>query len=164
MLHSLACNKRNVILLKSPVGSTVSMSNRWGLRGVWGALPPFADPSAGRGCGSSFKVNAGFKSKSKVIRTPMPSLEENKTKERVGEERSQVVDAAVVRVMKARKQLSHKDLEVEVLRQLQHFSPTPRLIKVRASNGAATARARGRHPRTRSAASRTSLSGSTWSG
>lgn len=80
---------------------------------------------------SSFKVNTGFKSKSKVIRTPMPSLEEAKTKERVGEERSQVVDAAVVRVMKARKQLSIKDLEMEVLRQLQHFSPTPRLIKVR---------------------------------
>lgn len=27
VLHSLACNKRNVILLKSPVGSTVAMTN-----------------------------------------------------------------------------------------------------------------------------------------
>lgn len=41
-------------------------------------------------------------------------------------------DAAVVRVMKARKQLSHNELMAETIRQVSHrFRPTPQLIKQR---------------------------------
>ena len=50
----------------------------------------------------------------------------------VEEDRRHLVEAAIVRIMKARKTLSHNDLIAEVTRQLHHrFSATPKFIKKR---------------------------------
>lgn len=47
------------------------------------------------------------------------------------EDRSIAIEAAIVRVMKARKKLRHTDLVVEVINQLTLFKPNPRLIKTK---------------------------------
>lgn len=60
----------------------------------------------------------------------MSSLEEVPSVTKiVTEERGFAVDAAVVRVMKARKVLAHQELQMEVLRQLSYFQPSQKLIK-----------------------------------
>eukprot|EP00049_Salpingoeca_infusionum_P008577 m.142202 g.142202 ORF g.142202 m.142202 type:complete len:734 (-) comp14052_c0_seq1:249-2450(-) len=47
-------------------------------------------------------------------------------------DRAHAVEAAIVRVMKARKTLEHQPLVAEVIKQLSvHFQPTPQLIKQR---------------------------------
>ena len=50
----------------------------------------------------------------------------------VEEDRRHLVEASIVRIMKARKTLSHNDLIAEVTRQLSNrFSPPPMFIKKR---------------------------------
>ncbi|VDK75401.1 unnamed protein product [Cylicostephanus goldi] len=51
---------------------------------------------------------------------------------KVEDDRKHEVEAAIVRVMKSRKLLSHNNLVTEVTQQLKHrFVPTPQLIKKR---------------------------------
>jgi cullin 1 len=61
----------------------------------------------------------------------VPSLVDKKVDVIPGEERKETVDAAIVRIMKARKQMYHADLVQEVLLQIKFFRPDPRLIKSR---------------------------------
>lgn len=57
------------------------------------------------------------------IRIPMASLEDTHNTKRVEEDRTHAIEAAAVRIMKARKTLSHQQLVAEVLAQLSFFRP-----------------------------------------
>eukprot|EP01038_Epipyxis_sp_PR26KG_P011634 gene11634-15584_t len=79
----------------------------------------------------SFAFNEQFTCNMRKIRIPMASLEDSHSTKRVEEDRSVAIEAAVVRIMKARKTLAHQQLVAEVLTQLAFFKPDPKLIKRR---------------------------------
>jgi cullin 1 len=103
VLHSLSCGKYKVIS-KTPAGNKISS-------------------------GDMFTANSKFSSNMRKIRIPMASLDPNLNQKRVEEDRSTAIEAAIVRIMKARKTLQHQTLLAEVLSQLSFFNPSPRLIK-----------------------------------
>jgi len=106
ILHSLSCVKHK-ILLKEPKSKTVKP-------------------------GDSFSFNTKFKSQQRKIRIPIASLSESgDDKKRVQQDRGVTVDAAVVRIMKSRKVLSHNDLVSEAMMQITFFKADPKLIKRR---------------------------------
>ncbi|KAK4647809.1 uncharacterized protein QC761_104610 [Podospora bellae-mahoneyi] len=87
-----------------------------------------------------FSFNAQFVSKQIKIRVPVISstskvegTEERKETEKKNDQtRAHVVDAAIVRIMKQRKELSHTQLTTEVISQLSgRFKPEISLIKKR---------------------------------
>lgn len=61
----------------------------------------------------------------------MASLDDTNVAPVVHESRGFAIDAAIVRIMKARRRLSHNDLINEVFHQLRYFQPQP---KVRGNN------------------------------
>lgn len=105
IMHSLSCGKHKV-LLKSPAGNKINSTD-------------------------SFSPNAKFTCNMRKIRIPVASVESSHDKNRVEEDRSVTIEAAIVRIMKARKTLSHQQLVAEVLSQLAFFKPQPRVIKKR---------------------------------
>jgi cullin 1 len=80
---------------------------------------------------ATFCPNDGFQCPHRKIKIPPPASEETHNKERVEEDRSIAIEAAIVRIMKMRKTLSHQNLVSEVLSQLAFFKPNPKLIKHR---------------------------------
>ncbi|VDD90715.1 unnamed protein product [Enterobius vermicularis] len=85
-----------------------------------------------------FWVNDAFTSKLTRIKIQMVSgradaePERKETRTKVEEDRKHEVEAAIVRVMKARKNLMHNMLVSEVTQQLKHrFLPNPQLVKKR---------------------------------
>jgi hypothetical protein len=86
---------------------------------------------------TTFTVSNDFKSKLLKVKIVPVVLKESKeqvkeTQEKVDEERKWQLDATIVRIMKARKTLEHRDLVVDVTKQLQQrFMPAPDLIKKR---------------------------------
>jgi len=114
-LQSLACAKYK-ILKKHPPGRDVKDSD-------------------------SFSFNEGFQSdlhkiKIAVVAAKVESGEERKeTRDRIEEERKHQADACIVRIMKARKHMTHNDLVSEVTRHLaSRFQPEPLSIKKRIEN------------------------------
>uniref|UniRef100_K3WHJ4 Cullin family profile domain-containing protein n=2 Tax=Peronosporomycetes TaxID=3418804 RepID=K3WHJ4_GLOUD len=105
IMHSLSCGKYKV-LSKLPAGKTISTSD-------------------------NFEVNKAFVSPMRKIRIPMASLEESHSQKNVEEDRSIAIEAAIVRIMKARKTLQHQQLISEVLSQLAFFKPNLKVIKRR---------------------------------
>jgi cullin 1 len=55
-------------------------------------------------------------------------------KEKVTQDRSHAVDAALVRVMKARKKMQYKDLVLEIITLMRTFKPDDTLIKKRVAS------------------------------
>ncbi|KAI0001508.1 Cullin-domain-containing protein, partial [Russula compacta] len=111
-LQSLACTKFKV-LRKHPAGRDVNPED-------------------------SFSFNADFSSplqkiKISTVAARVESGEERKeTQDRVEEERRYQTDACIVRIMKARKRMTHNDLVNESTRQLaSRFLPNPMNIKKR---------------------------------
>jgi len=78
-----------------------------------------------------FKVNPKFNSPLRRVNFPVPMLEESVKKERITQDRSHAVDAALVRIMKSRKQMKLTDLRLEVVTLMQTFKPDDALIKKR---------------------------------
>lgn len=105
LMHSLSCGKHKVIS-KSPAGNKIASTD-------------------------SFSANPKFTCNMRKIRIPVASVEASHNKSRVEEDRSVAIEAAIVRIMKARKTLSHQQLVAEVLSQLAFFKPQPRVIKKR---------------------------------
>mmetsp|Transcript_2023 Transcript_2023/g.6133 ORF Transcript_2023/g.6133 Transcript_2023/m.6133 type:complete len:747 (+) Transcript_2023:133-2373(+) len=105
VLHSLACGKYK-LLAKTPTANTIKNTD-------------------------TFVVNPTFSCQMRKIRIPMANLDESHNPKRVEEDRTVAIEAAVVRIMKARKTLSHQQLLAEVLSQLAFFRPNPKLIKRR---------------------------------
>ena len=108
-LQSLACGKARV-LLKSPKGKDIND-------------------------GDKFIVNKDFSHqlfhiKINQIQLKETNEEQKATEERVFQDRQYQIDAAIVRIMKMRKTLSHTLLMTELLHQLQ-FSINPPDIKKR---------------------------------
>ncbi|CAH0475607.1 unnamed protein product [Peronospora belbahrii] len=105
IMHSLSCGKYK-LLIKTPAGKTISTSDH-------------------------FMVNRMFTSPMRKLRIPMASLEESHSQKNVEEDRSIAIEAAIVRIMKARKTLQHQQLISEVLSQLAFFKPNLKVIKRR---------------------------------
>ncbi|CAJ1446428.1 unnamed protein product [Effrenium voratum] len=80
---------------------------------------------------ASFAPNDSFQCQHRKIKIPPPVTEETHNKERVEEDRSIAIEAAIVRIMKMRKTLNHQQLVTEVLTQLAFFKPNPKLVKQR---------------------------------
>ncbi|KJZ73652.1 hypothetical protein HIM_06985 [Hirsutella minnesotensis 3608] len=90
--------------------------------------------------GDKFSFNASFQSKALRIKAPIinavskveDSQERKTTEEKNTQTRAHIIDAAIVRIMKSRKELSHSQLVSEVLGQLSaRFKPEVSLIKKR---------------------------------
>ena len=101
ILHSLSCAKAKV-LRKEPKSKRVNASD-------------------------TFTPNAKFSNKYRKLRLPMASLGPSYNPKRVQEDRSLSIEAAIVRIMKTRKKVSHSDLVAQVLKQLQFFQPRPKV-------------------------------------
>jgi cullin 1 len=105
LMHSLSCGKYKVIT-KNPPGNKINTTD-------------------------SFTANAKLSCNMRKIRIPMASLDSSLNTKRVEEDRSIAIEAAIVRIMKARKTLQHQQLLSEVLAQLAFFNPNPRVVKKR---------------------------------
>eukprot|EP00611_Tribonema_gayanum_P025330 TRINITY_DN573_c0_g1_i1.p1 TRINITY_DN573_c0_g1~~TRINITY_DN573_c0_g1_i1.p1 ORF type:complete len:748 (-),score=346.79 TRINITY_DN573_c0_g1_i1:64-2307(-) len=105
ILHSLSCGKFKV-LSREGEGATIKNTDKFGF-------------------------NLKFTCPMRKIRIPMASLEESHNPKRVEEDRTIAIEAAIVRIMKARKALGHQQLVAEVLSQLSFFRPNPKVIKRR---------------------------------
>ncbi|PHH69453.1 hypothetical protein CDD80_6733 [Ophiocordyceps camponoti-rufipedis] len=90
--------------------------------------------------GDRFFFNSAFQSKTVRVKAPIISavskVEDNQerktTQEKNDQSRKHIIDAAIVRIMKSRKELSHTQLVSEVLGQLSsRFKPEVGLIKKR---------------------------------
>lgn len=96
--------------------------------------------------GDVFKLNANFKaptskvkvltvslsSKADLTKNPNKKDEDDEVRSNIEEGRKYVVNAAIVRIMKANQTISHNDLIAQLIKQLQNrFQPSTILIKQR---------------------------------
>lgn len=82
-----------------------------------------------------FAFNKGFTSTARHLKLPgITKLKEAEVKgvlPSVIQDRKLVIEAAVVRIMKARQKLTHAELVAEVMEQLKNFKPETKMIKAR---------------------------------
>ncbi|CDW52179.1 cullin 3 [Trichuris trichiura] len=101
-------------------------------------LPTVDDPSKRIGAEDKFWVNDSFSSRLHRVKIPTLSSrmdqepEEQEMRQKIDDQRRLEVEAAIVRIMKARKSLRHDALITEVIGQLKgRFVPFPGMIKMR---------------------------------
>ena len=75
-----------------------------------------------------FYLNCDFSSKRSTIQLPTIMVDPPKVQEKIQEDRKFYVEAIIVRIMKARKKMSHRDLVQEVMRQ-STFTMESKMIK-----------------------------------
>merc|ERR1719502_333494 len=121
-LHSLSCGKYKVLSRIQEGAAASSSSSAGGEK---------KKESKGINSTDSFCINESFSCTLKKFRIPMASLEESHNPKRVEEDRSHVIEACIVRTMKARKTLAHQQLVGEVFSQLSLFRPDGKVIKKR---------------------------------
>jgi len=94
-----------------------------------------SDPSRQIDDEGTFTVNVDFNSeRTKVTLAPAAARKQDRVDEVAAEapsERKQVVDAAIVRIMKCKRRLDHNALLQEVFRQCKLFTPQPQQVKER---------------------------------
>jgi len=84
-----------------------------------------------------FSVNIEFSNKNRRIKIPnlvlkITEKERDEIDASTKEDRKHAIEAAIVRLMKARKQMQHQELVLETSKQLMaHFRPDPKVIKQR---------------------------------
>ncbi len=85
-----------------------------------------------------FSYNGSFAAPLIRIKIPLvvtkqeTETEPQEMREKIEEERQHMIEACIVRVMKARKQMDHNNLVIEVTKQLSSkFTPNPNFIKKR---------------------------------
>lgn len=76
-----------------------------------------------------YKVNHEFTCAARRFKLPVPLQEDVAQRDNVKQDRTIAIEAAIVRVMKARKNIAHSQLVAEVLSNLQFFYPQPQDIK-----------------------------------
>ena len=122
-LQSLACVKGKAVLRKDPPGKDVAPGDTfWFNDGFTSRMfkVKIGTVSSSRGAGGGGGGGAG------------DDADRSDTRARVEEDRKPQVEAAIVRVMKARRVLDHNALVAEVARQLGgRFVPAPPLVKSR---------------------------------
>lgn len=109
MLHSLSCGKYK-LLKKTPESGTISATD-------------------------IFVANWEFTTPMRRFRMPVPNLNQpvvNRAK--ITEDRTYAIEAAIVRIMKSRKVVTHNELIGKVLEQMNMFKPDPKTIKARIEN------------------------------
>ena len=111
--RSLSCNPKYRVVKKQGAGNPKTINND-----------------------DTFIAHEKFTSKSKRFTIPMASLDNvgQAIKSKVVEDRSYLIDASVVRTMKARKRMTHHALVSEVANQLQTFNARVGDIKRRIEN------------------------------
>ncbi|KAK3175830.1 hypothetical protein K4F52_009963 [Lecanicillium sp. MT-2017a] len=114
-LTAIAVAPKSRVLLKDPLTKSVKATDR-------------------------FSFNSSFQSKTIRIKAPLinavskveDTQERSSTEQKNNQARAHIIDAAIVRIMKSRKELSHSQLVSEVLSQLAaRFKPEVSLIKKR---------------------------------
>ncbi|GLU01917.1 hypothetical protein SLE2022_191970 [Rubroshorea leprosula] len=112
-LQSLACVKGKNVLRKEPMSKDIADSDAFF----------FNDKFTSK----FFKVKIGT-----VVAQRESEPENQETRQRVEEDRKPQIEAAIVRIMKARRVLDHNNIVTEVTKQLQsRFLPNPVVIKKR---------------------------------
>ena len=81
--------------------------------------------------GDSFAVNTAFTDRMRRVKIPLPSSDDKKrVVEDVSKDRQGAMDAAIVRIMKARRVMTHGNLVIETNNQLRRlFKPDMKAIK-----------------------------------
>lgn len=132
VLHSLACGKFKV-LKRIPLASASDAGkvSAFDGEGEGENKKEKVPQSKGVLVTDTYAFNDQFTCPMRKIRIPMSLLEESHNPKRVEEDRSIAIEAAIVRIMKARLTLSHQQLVAEVLSQLSFFRPDPKVIKRR---------------------------------
>lgn len=112
-LQSLACVKGRNVLGKEPMSKDIGEEDDFYFNEKF--------------CSKFYKVKIGT-----VAAQKETEPEKQETRQRVEEDRKPQIEAAIVRIMKARRVLDHNNIVAEVTKQLQsRFLPNPAVIKKR---------------------------------